>query len=63
MVALSDFYSQPTPVQQMSASPADAARDSAPKPATAPMANATAVSWIGVLLALVLLRVVYEMSE
>lgn len=58
---LSDIYSSFAPAEQP-ASQAGPASDSTPK--SAPMSGAaTAVSWIGVLLALVLLRVVYEVGE
>lgn len=62
---LTDLYSSTSPKSppepQATAEPASSARDTAPK---ANLANhAVTVSWLGVVLAVIALRVVYEVSE
>ncbi len=59
---LSDIYSSATTSQEEVSQPVSANRDTAPKPVGS-AGNATVVSWLGLLIALVLLRLVYEVSE
>lgn len=66
MARLDQIYANATqpPDPQAVSQPASADRSTSQPPAPAAKApNAVSVSWIGVLLALVLLRVVYEVSE
>lgn len=58
------FYGSSVPGgrTQPSATPLSAGQDTSPKPMAAPSPH-VAISWIGVLIALVALRVVYEVSE
>lgn len=62
--AINQFYGSSVPGgrTQPSATPLSAGQDTSPKPAAAPTPHVS-MSWIGVLLALVALRVVYEVSE
>jgi hypothetical protein len=50
------------PGDQAVSQPASAARDTAPKPPTM-ASHAVAISWVGVLIALILLRILYEFGE
>jgi hypothetical protein len=44
-------------------SPASAAVDSVPVPVTAGTLSSVSVSWLGLVIAVILLRIVYEVSE
>lgn len=60
----SEFYSAPKAQPVQAGLAGGAGSNSTEKPsAPAPAANAVSVSWLGVLLALVALRLVYELSE
>lgn len=58
----SAFYSVKQPAQE-AAAPASASGNSAPPPQTGIGQRWTVVTWFGILLALVLLRIVYELSD
>lgn len=51
------------PAAQPVSQPASADRDTSAPPAAATSPNAISISWIGVLIAIVLIRIVYEVSE
>jgi hypothetical protein len=63
-VRLTDFYAgTANPVPQQVSQGASPDRNTAPAQSMAASGNATAISWIGILIALVLLRIVYEVSD
>lgn len=60
---LSDLYSIPQTIEQPNAAPVTQTQNTAQPPAVPAGQKWTVVTWFGVLLALILLRVVYELSE